>query len=692
MQLESKFFSWNDPFLVRRIRLGSNPWSPYLDKILQRIAANISENPHFHPELVDLEANVPAQDSTFISFFKDKDSLESQSSAFTVVGNIGVGKSSFLDWWLASRHVRSAEIDINSDGTRFKSSDLKITEHLPRAFSNELNLNRVRDAELSRHLSERVHDIQVAANGENFPDFQRQFLNQSSSFHEQFPDFDHRYVLLCQIAAVNKRYNMPVWLILDNVDMEEENTQDDYVRGAFGTYDWLVRAEKRVHWELRVHLVVTARPGTYRRWQHHRSCYQDITYPRPHLHPILQSRLRDALQTILPDARPSAKLRDGPTETQLATAALELGLEAPTSPVAAVGDLGFAIEFGGITLKTQAELREHLVQAFSRPLRPDSWPWRALYGPDEFHGHLVGDNVRRFINAWVHMICSDNFVKPYAFPDMSRERPYPSAFHYLRMLIRGPFHNFPGNHLIDGSGHSNGSPLVFNLYGLPYDNMGDAKYCLNYLVYVRVLEYLLLRDKEVRFSELVAELGTFFDKDILTDALRLLLWVRLIDEKKYGFVFKYKWREFRDVEIEQDAELSAGETARLYLGVLLCEYEYVSSMAAVSMQLRSAQHERPLPGAATAVQMAHMTTAFFDSLLRIIVSNLDSYRNAGALATFRRIFFADRLRFRPWRSGIEAAIKSLSAMAAEVPVSEYVEILKRSKVDGTSLIEERLNA
>ncbi len=329
-----------DPAFIPKYTRDSGRWYPFLDILLQRAADHVSVHQTFFPDLVDLQAELPpeeggAGESRFIDFFKARESLARACSCFVLRGRIGVGKTSFLKWWLSlgQRADRHAMLNFNVEGKLWRErGNPGMALYLAKRFSEVLN--RLADEpSFKKKRSTLIEEIRkresvFSSSGEQF---EEKFLHQSDSFREQFQSLDSQLLLACSVATANLHYQRPVWLVLDNIDMEDADTQDQFVRAAMGVFESILAYGKNYQKDVRVHLVVTARLGSRRRWQFHENAYQDITYPEPQLHSIVRRRFAEALALAWPD-HPDPSL-------------------------------GFTIISGSHTLETKRQLREHLATA-----------------------------------------------------------------------------------------------------------------------------------------------------------------------------------------------------------------------------------------------------------------------------------------------------------------------------------------
>lgn len=136
-----------DPAFIPKYTRDSGRWYPFLDILLQRAADHVSVHQTFFPDLVDLQAELPpeeggAGESRFIDFFKARESLARACSCFVLRGRIGVGKTSFLKWWLSlgQRADRHAMLNFNVEGKLWRErGNPGMALYLAKRFSEVLN-------------------------------------------------------------------------------------------------------------------------------------------------------------------------------------------------------------------------------------------------------------------------------------------------------------------------------------------------------------------------------------------------------------------------------------------------------------------------------------------------------------------------------------------------------------------------
>jgi len=83
-----------------------------------------------------------------------------------------------------------------------------------------------------------------------------------------------------------------------------------------------------------------------------------------------------------------------------------------------------------------------------------------------------------------------------------------SPYQYVRMIIRGPFNEFPGNHKMDYAGEDPDSPLMFNVFNATGECFID-EFKRDFFIYIRLMQYLTAQSKEISFSVLKRNMAPF---------------------------------------------------------------------------------------------------------------------------------------------------------------------------------------
>lgn len=295
----------------------------------------------------------------------------------------------------------------------------------------------------------------------------------------------------------------------------------------------------------------------------------------------------------------------------------------------------------------------------------DRWPW-SPENPKQWHIALVNGNIRRFVTAWTHFVLSGNFEELLTEHE-ENERAYTSPYKYLRLLISGRFVDFGGNDLVDGSGRSADSPLFMNLFDIGTTRGISKEFVIrNYLVLIRVLQYICGANEVVSCDKVFQDLEPFFDREAIHEALKRLLFAGLIEELTQGAKNIGQSTSWTAIELTADCCFERNRTTTLYLNTLLPEFGYIQSMAIVSRQLKN-EFNADRSIRRQPYRSVQATLAFLTSLKDIIVANLNDYRSRGVLEQFKRTFYSPIHRNRPWKGATSGALHSVGRLARASP-------------------------
>lgn len=270
---------WIDPAEVDLYPM-SGRWA----NLLAPVAETYSTDDEYYDDLVLLGNSVDAERPYFIRLFERRDSIETAASVLVLKGRVGIGKSSFLKWWRnGSRRTKyCAWLDLNHDGISHAGDNHSLNEAFARHLVEDLlpkvdSNQRFRD-ELSRLIEPLHSQSRTSMDREQFEEY---FVNQSAEFTETYPAFGPELLLATVIVAINNVFRHPVWLLVDNIDLESAELQAQYSKAAFGCANQVREHAANRDWVAVCHLIVAARPETIRSHGFHFNQYEDVTYPDP---------------------------------------------------------------------------------------------------------------------------------------------------------------------------------------------------------------------------------------------------------------------------------------------------------------------------------------------------------------------------------------------------------------------------
>ena len=615
-------------------------WDPYLSDFLNSVALKISHNHSFYPDLIDLNRKNIRLTRIFKEFSKRTD-MDMRSTASVLLGGVGVGKSSFLAWFRKRSEERGliiAQKDLNNYPTTV--SEEKTVEELHydlyhdllntfnRYFSEKLQMR----AELRSYFDRELTALKKRAKGQKYPNWKAGFLNQSDDFRKKFPNYNKIKLLTLLIDGANKIYGKPVWMLIDNIDRLPPHIQQIVIELSYNIYEKIIESARASGMYVHFHLITSARPETITRYDFDFSKFYPIAYPKPRIIQISKKKLFSALDEVAQE------------EEDMQT---ELIMEEAT--------------FKGIK-EISNHIKKAIDDAFNHFTEYKHFPKQRL-GSDKWHLALVNNNVRRFIRPWSGILLSGNFINDLVFPDQRRGKSREYNVHrYFKMLVKGRYSHFPGNDKIDGYGYNVNSPLFFNLFGLRKEpGINNTTYIKNYLIYVRILQYLIGHEYEhgVSYKTFKKDLSLFFDEYIIVRATKLLLWTRLIDEVSTGARDIGPKRDINEIKLYDHSEIAASETTKLYFHYILHEYDYLSSMSLVSQQLKELDVVKRCDFNDVSVSIANSGLHFMESWLLILIANYKTYKNKNILSHFNEFFLNKKVTSRPWLKSMESCIEAL---------------------------------
>lgn len=608
------------PQTIRKYNILDGRWDPFLSDFLSMVSRKVNSNSCF--DILEVDNGIR---SPLIQYFQSFENLDTPCSALVMRGSVGIGKSSFIEWWMSQKDRRSVctKIDINMEGMRFSSQhnlhDYAILEFVQMKIAKDLLSKHIMKTNFSTSLDRCILRIQGECAAESDNDFKRGFINQSEDFRKKYPDTDPSILLACVIFSANESIKKPICMFIDNIDLERKEIQEIFIRSAYKILNDIRENSLKRGWDTKCHLILTVRPETMVYWHNFCAQYQSVDYPLPNVLNIARNKVFQAMN--------------------------EVAQEMPL--------VGLSI--GGKDFQNTKQLCEHIQECIEVCL--ETWPtrWGDII---VWHNALVNYNVRRFVKAWVNFLLSGNFLNVWTFQEEEGVPGTPSPYRYLRMLIRGPYAEFIGNDRIDGMGESTDSPLVFNVFGLPYSaDMDVLKYRRNYFIYLRIMQYLVSHgDKS--FSRITEDLQDFFNEDVIEKAIKRLLWVRLVDEINIGIRNIGGSGGWEDIPVPKDAVITKSDTTNFYINSLITEYEYISSMAMVSYHI--SQSEIRFSGNDPKhLQYAKAAYIFLSSHREILRANLMEYERKKKLEKFKTLFISAFHHVRPWKGMIDGTIEAI---------------------------------
>ncbi|WP_420263866.1 hypothetical protein [Candidatus Magnetominusculus dajiuhuensis] len=614
---------------IRKAELLDDKYNPFLEDYLTTVSDYVSTNQEFYAEQIGYHGDMNKNHS-FIKFFIKRDSLNYKKPSCVVLkGDVGIGKTTFLEWWQDQddRYFRSSKININNSESSYHLKNnpyamYYIHKKMSTDFVHKLSSN----TDFRKTLSSNIAKIKDACQCETNYNYEQGFINQSEEFIKLFPDIGYNHLLTCVIRTINTVFGKSVWLLIDNVDKEALDIQEQFIRGGLSTHEAIIEKARSYSWAVSFHVVITLRPETLKCWSFYEKNFQDIKYREPDVLQIAKKTLSKAFD-------------EAASEYELSTS---------------------SIEIRSFKFNSAKDLADHIKQRIELCTSWGRWPYDMV--ANTWHSRLVNWNVRRFIKMWAHFILSDNFFRLWAFKDDEQVSLTTSPFTYIRMLIRGQFNHFVGNTSIDGVGDNPDSPLFFNLFGAPSDLCMDTdKIINNYFIYLRILQYLTTHKRPVLYMTLKNDLKPFYDEDIIDKSVKVLLWARLLEETISGSRNLGDEGNWEKIIIAVNSSIEISPSVDVYFECLLSEYGYIYEMAMVSYQQKNKYHDENSisEDIRKNARKEQYVLAFLLSCHRILIHNLSSYKDNGMIPLFKKNFISPNHLCRPWDSAITACIKAL---------------------------------
>jgi hypothetical protein len=625
-------------------------WEPFLSDFLMNVADHVSYDNKFYFDGLGYDDDFKRLG--FVNFFFNRENSEPENSAVVLKGRVGVGKTSFLEWWQAldDRKKYFAKIDVNHDSLDHIDSGVTyrtLTEKMLRLMAIDLNLKLSYDSEYLKKFSNYCELIKKIHRADDNGNFESGFVNQTEEFLRKFPGLDSSFLLTCIILSANDTFNRPIWLAVDNVDMQEPCMQQKYIRASYSIYEDICNIGSNLDRKPMFHIIVTMRPETCQHWKFYLKSFQDISYPKPDVIKIALKRLSSAFDYQMKRQLPFP----GKIEME-----------------------------NGLIFNNTAEFCKFLEKGLEKCIGSSTWPFTPE--PKEWHLLLVNRNVRKFIKGWVHFLLSGNFLNIWGFSSKNmNEVNFPSPYRYLRMLIKGKYEEYPGDRIDEAAPEDPNTPLVFNVFGLQRDPAMKKDYFIrHYFIYLRILQYLTSYDKDVKFSDCLSDLSIFFDVNMIEKATQILLWFRIIDEVNIGARNISGVESWRNIKLNADSIIRASKTTYFYLKNLIPEYEYISCMSMVSYQMINTENQ-DFGHVKRKLKYAQSTLSFLTSYFDILENNLKDYEKKSLLDDFCNFFVSPRHNQRPLLSIISNSIRALQYFSKND--DEFSEILnKLYQLDG----------
>ncbi|MEA5015112.1 MAG: hypothetical protein VB099_11175 [Candidatus Limiplasma sp.] len=364
-----------------------------------------------------------------------------------------------------------------------------------------------------------------------------------------------RILFLCKQIGQEKQ--APLLFAFDNIDLCSHKTQENIVSAMIQIKSRIYKCiglSKMINdGEGRISFILTKRPETH--FKREQLPFINVCFPTPRILNIYLNSLEKSFEKSCRDK----------------------------------GDVEIPPTFGeGIT--TIFQLTKHFIDLLKTKylVAWNSNEANERFGNmEKFHNQIVNSNVRRFIH-FIAASIQRGALKPLTQNRFTGEQNPYQLYQYIDLLIRGAYSFHPGNAKMDGEGFYTRSLIIMNLFDFSEWINDRDKVLKNYMVYIRILQYIEIEyektRQEVSFSilrDLLIQLS--FDKDVIDMATKKMLYANLIDETRSGIRNIAMSDGYKKISLSSPETVffTAGEesTVGFYLKHLIVEPEYLFNMA-----------------------------------------------------------------------------------------------------------------
>jgi hypothetical protein len=225
-------------------------WDPYLSDFFHSVSTKINNKSTFFPDLIDLnKKNVEL--TTIYKELSTRVKFSSKSSASVLVGKVGTGKTSFLNWFrnrAERKNLFITRIDYNLYPTppsnkRLKDYKMLFTEIFESTVNkfNKYLVNKMQNDKIFRdNLEKKILELKKKSMVIDYPNWEAGFISQTQEFSKNFPNFDKIMLLTTLICCANETFKKPVWMIIDNIDRLPPLYQRIVVQVAHNIYEYIL--------------------------------------------------------------------------------------------------------------------------------------------------------------------------------------------------------------------------------------------------------------------------------------------------------------------------------------------------------------------------------------------------------------------------------------------------------------------
>jgi len=445
-------------------------WRPYLRDYLVAVIDKVYDDKIFYHELIGLSNEDRSKNSIFINKFLSKEKNNKDGALISknmLTGKVGIGKSFFINWFRDQNNLTkfSVKINLENEDTEklLNASDCLATDFIKeRVWRSILTSGFLSEPKFKRIFNEKIKELlqgQAITTFSGTADevkFVEGFISQRASFLSEYPFFNSELLVVCLITTVNAHYKRPIWVFIDNVDLESASKQSIFIRAGGALFDLIKETCDRLGWRLNFHLLIAMRPETFLAWKTYADDYEKIVYEEPDVVEIAKRKINNSLIRAADEQSPDLEF--------------------------------FSYTLMGKEIKNYKELALHISESINVYITPGT-DWYFDMSTNKFHLDLVDSNVRKFMDCWTNFFLSENFIILLNQSNQIGDKKYINTNIYLNRLIRGPYTQFVGNFNPFRTNMIRDEMLFFNIFGFPLET-GSDKYILFYFIYLRILQYL----------------------------------------------------------------------------------------------------------------------------------------------------------------------------------------------------------
>lgn len=269
--------------------------NPQLSKYLNLLANEITVNYDFYPDIIGYNKEY-SKCTSFLQYFFDKEKNKPSHSVTILKGDAGMGKTSFIEWWISKNKLNKFSSRININSYDYNTNPSIIKYIYSKCVSDFRPL--LSDPKISKEFGEKVIQLAQIVGVRGKITFRQGFINQSKEFQSRFPDFGLPILLCVLICSVNKVYKKPIWIFMDNVDLQAKRIQEDFIHGTFTIYDEIINIAIKYEWKYLLHFVLTLRLETDMRWRGFTKEYWETPYPTANVISIAYKKIQGAIKKI----------------------------------------------------------------------------------------------------------------------------------------------------------------------------------------------------------------------------------------------------------------------------------------------------------------------------------------------------------------------------------------------------------